>query len=249
MKTKYYLFLGPILFLVFWELICLFNIVDTFFLPAPYNVIIELFRLFRLNEIYKDILTTLFRFLIAIALGIIFGITLGIILGINKKIYKSSEFLIDFFRSIPISALFPLFLLLLGVGDGSKIGATVFSSTIIIAFTTSNSIIQSKLTRIFALRMMGATKYQLFKHVLFWENLPQIIIGIRTATSIALMVIIITEMFIGTNVGIGHRIISFQYIYNVPGIYAMIIIAGIIGFTINFGFAQIEKRLIHWSGK
>jgi NitT/TauT family transport system permease protein len=249
MKTKYYTFIGPIALLLIWELVSLFKIVDPFFLPAPHNVLIELFKLLGTQQILYDIFSTLWRFLIALGISIIIGIPLGILIGSNMKLHKSTDTLIDFLRSIPVTAMFPLFLLIFGLGDTSKVGVTIFVCALLLIFITSNAIISTKKTRTLATKLMGANKYQIFKHVIFWECLPQIITGIRTAISWGLIVIIVTEMFIGTNLGIGRRIMDFQQIYNIQGLYAMIIIAGLIGFAINFGFAQLEKRLIHWSGK
>ncbi len=96
---------------------------------------------------------------------------------------------------------------------------------------------------------MGATKTQIFKSVLFWESLPQTIVGFRMAVSLSLVVIIVTEMFIGTNVGIGQRIIDFQYTYDVKGMYAVILLAGLIGYLCNVSFVLVEKRFTHWIGE
>ncbi len=249
MKTKYYLILGPIILFVIWEFVSVFNFVNVFFLPTPHSVFIELLKLLTNHETIIDIFATIIRFITALFFGIIVGVPTGILLGSTVKIYKSSEFLIDFFRSIPATAMFPLFLLIFGIGDSAKIGVTVFAISLIVIFNTANAIMYTKKTRVLAVKLMGATKFQIFRLVLFWECLPQIVTGIRTASSIGLAIIIVTEMFIGTSSGIGKRIIDFQYIYNLKGVYAMIIIAGIIGFLINLLFSKLENKLIHWSGK
>jgi len=59
----------------------------------------------------------------------------------------------------------------------------------------------------------------------------------------------VVEMFIGTNVGLGHRILDAQLVYKIPEMYSAIIITGIIGFLINKLFILLEKRVIHWSGR
>ncbi len=249
MKTKYYLILGPIILFIIWESISVFNFVDSFFLPTPHSIFIELFKLLTNHEIIIDIFATTIRFITALFFGIVIGVPTGILFGSTAKIYKSCEFLIDFFRSIPATAMFPLFLLVFGIGDEAKIGVAIFAIALIVIFNTANAIMYTKKNRVLAAKLMGATKFQIFWLVSFWECLPQIITGIRTASSIGLAIIIVTEMFIGTYSGIGRRIIDFQYIYNIKGVYAMIIIAGIIGFLINLLFAKLENRFIHWSGK
>lgn len=249
MKFKQYWIITVAALILICEILAFSGIVNTFFLPAPHSIILELIKLSANKEILLDILFTLMRFIISIIFAITIGVPIGLFLGSHYRIYKSFEIIIDFFRSVPISAMFPLFLLLFGIGDSSKIATAIFSASLIIIFNTSSALMNTKKTRTLATKLMGATKYQLFKYISFWEILPQIIISIRTATSISLIVIIITEMFIGTAIGIGKRIMDFQYIYNIKGVYAMILVAGLIGFLINLLFVKLEKNLIHWAGK
>jgi NitT/TauT family transport system permease protein len=96
---------------------------------------------------------------------------------------------------------------------------------------------------------MGANPWQIFKDVLLMESLPQTFIGLRSGISIALVIVIVAEMFIGTQEGLGKRIIDAQQILNVKDMYASILITGLLGYTLNVMFLLVEKRLIHWSGK
>ena len=81
------------------------------------------------------------------------------------------------------------------------------------------------------------------------ESLPQTFIGLRSGISIALVIVIVAEMFIGTQEGLGKRIIDAQQILNVKDMYASILITGLLGYILNVLFLMAEKRLIHWSGK
>ena len=141
-----------------------------------------------------------------------------------------------------------LFLLIFGIGDNSKIAVAAFASTLIIIFNTAYGVMNSKKSRELAVRLMGATRLQRFRLISFWESLPQTFIGLRTALSLTLIIIIVTEMFIGTYSGLGRRIIDFQYVYNIKGIYAVILLTGIIGYLVNAIFIFLEKKVIHWHG-
>ncbi|MDD4983854.1 MAG: ABC transporter permease [Candidatus ainarchaeum sp.] len=246
---KIYFLIGPIVFIVIWELVYLSQIINNFFLPSPQEVFLSLITLFSSLSIFLDLGITAQRVFISLTLAIIIGFPIGLLLGYYEKVYASLEVLIDFFRSIPPIALFPLFVLILGIGDSSKIGAAIFAATLLIIFNTAKGIINTKKTRILAAKLMGATKKQIFGKILLWESLPQTIIGLRTAASFSLVVIVATEMFIGTYAGLGRRIIDFQYIYNVSGMYAVILITGLFGFALNFVFIWLEKRYVHWYGK
>jgi NitT/TauT family transport system permease protein len=107
----------------------------------------------------------------------------------------------------------------------------------------------AKKSRILAAKVMGANRFNIFKDVLFWESLPQSFIGLRSGISIALVIVIVAEMFIGTEQGLGKRIIDAQQVLNVKDMYASILITGILGYALNVLFLLIEKRFVHWSGK
>jgi NitT/TauT family transport system permease protein len=248
MKQPLYTIIGIGIFLFAWQMTSSLGIVDHFFLPSPLQTFSTLAKILVSGEIAADILSTIYKLLVSFIIALIIGIPLGLLIGSSKSIYNCIEFLIDFFRSIPATALFPLFLLFFGVNDESKIAVAAFTSTIIIMFNVAHGMKHVNISRVIAARLLGARGLKIFTTVYFWECLPSIFIGIRTAASLSLVVIIVTEMFVGSSAGIGQRIIDYQYIYNIPAMYAMIILAGIIGYLVNYIFIVAEKRTIHWSG-
>lgn len=145
--------------------------------------------------------------------------------------------------------MFPLFLLLFGANDTSKIAVATFASTLIIIFNTAHGALHMKPSRITALQIMGATSWQIYTHGIFWETLPQIFVGIKSAISNTLIIIIVTEMFIGTPTELGRTIVDAQITYEIPTVYAAILLCGIIGYALNFACTLLERRVIHWNGK
>jgi NitT/TauT family transport system permease protein len=185
----------------------------------------------------------------AFSLAALVGVPLGVALGSSEKLYRSVEFLIDFFRSTPASALIPMFVLFFGVNNLSKVVIAAFSALLLIVFNSAYGVIHAKQSRILAAQAMGANRWQIFKDVLLFESLPQTFIGLRSGISIALVIVIVAEMFIGTEQGLGKRIIDAQQILNVQDMYASILLTGLLGYSLNMLFLTVEKRLIHWSGK
>ncbi len=240
------LLIGPIALIILWMVLSGFNLVDSFFLPNPLVVTRELFLILFNGVIIPDLLSTMGRVLTAFIAAAILGLPLGLFLGKSEKIYRSFEFVIDFFRSTPATALFPLFLLLFGITDITKIAVAAFSSTLIIVFNTAYGVMNAKKSRVLAARIMGASEVQIFKWILFWECLPQTFIGLRSAVSMSLTVIIVTEMFIGTTVGLGRKIIDSQITYDIPMMYAVIILSGLVGYFLNVIFSTLERRFLHW---
>ena len=244
-----YTFIGPILLILIWAVAAQLQLIDKFFLPDPFTTIGKLFELLVSGAIVGDLISTLERVILAFIIALVIGLPLGLLLGRTEKIYRSVEFIIDFFRSTPATALFPLFLLVFGITDKSKIAVAAFASMLIIIFNTAYGVMHAKKSRVLAAQIMGATKAQIFRWILFWESLPQTFIGLRSAISLSLVLIVVTEMFIGTTSGLGRKIIDSQITYEIPTMYATILLAGIVGYLLNLLFLVVEKRFLHWSGK
>ena len=79
--------------------------------------------------------------------------------------------------------------------------------------------------------------------------LPQIFSGFRVAISLSLIIVIVTEMFIGTEAGLGKRIIDAQLVYQTADMYAAILMTSVMGFLLNKIMMFIENRVVHWKGK
>jgi NitT/TauT family transport system permease protein len=93
----------------------------------------------------------------------------------------------------------------------------------VIVFNVAYGVMNARQTRILAARSMGASPLRIFKDVIFFETLPQTFVGLRTAVSIALVVIIVAEMFIGAVDGLGHRIIDAQISYQLTDMYEYVV--------------------------
>lgn len=100
-----------------------------------------------------------------------------------------------------------------------------------------------------AAKVMGASRWQIFKDVLVWESLQPSFVGLRSAVSMALVIVVVAEMFIGSDNGLGHRIIDAQQVLNVKTMYAAILAAGILGYVLNILFLLLERKIVHWSGR
>ncbi len=246
MKLKTFL-IGPLLLLLVWQVVCSLKLVDPFFLPSPFITLKMLGTILMSHAGLLDVWATLQRVVAAFAIAVCLGVPLGLVLGMSEKVYRSVEFIIDFFRSTPSTALFPLFLIVFGITDTSKIAVAAFASTLIIVFNTAYGVIHGKKSRIVAAKLMGASRFQIFRSIVFWECLPQTFVGVRSAVSLSLVVIVVTEMFIGTNQGLGHRIIDAQIKYDIADMYASILLTGVIGYAFNAVFLAAERRFLRWT--
>ena len=242
-------FIGPIALFVFWYLAVSAGWVNKVLMPSPVDTTSHLFDALANGNMMGDIDTTFMRTMIAFGIAAAIGVPLGIALGSSEPAYRSVEFLIDFFRSTPSSALIPLFLLIFGITDANKIAIASFAAVLVILFNSAYGVMHARKTRILAARVMGANSWQIFRDVLLLESLSQTFVGLRNGISITLVIVIVAEMFIGSESGLGHRIIDAQQILNVKDMYASILVTGALGYALNLVFMLVEKRFIHWSGK
>jgi ABC-type nitrate/sulfonate/bicarbonate transport system permease component len=240
---------GPILLIFFWYLLYLTGFIHPLFLPPPHAVIAKLLEVLTTLEVWKDIAFSFWRIMVGFLIAAVIGIPIGLLMGLYKKVYSSFEVLVDFFRSLPALAVFPLLMSFFGIGDSAKIATVVFSCTLIIIVNSIYGVVNSKRTRQIVAYLMDAQPNEIFWKVTLMDALPQVFVGLRTSLSLAVVVVIVTEMFIGTTWGVGRRIFESQQTYRITEMYAAIIIAGFIGYILNKAFIETEKRIVHWSGR
>lgn len=249
MAANRFVIVGPIILILFWWGVTANGLVSPLFLPQPPETAEKILELFRSQAIEADIWATFYRMIFGFVVAALLGVPVGLILGASSRVYTAFEVVIDFFRSLPSTALFPLFLLVFGIGDEAKIAIVVFVSFWIILISTANGVIHSSQTRRKVMKILGGNKWQILTKVTIMEALPQIATGLRVALSISFIVVVVTEMFIGTNVGLGRRIYDSYLTYRIPELYAILVITGLLGYSLNKLFVLAERKLIHWTGK
>ncbi len=241
--------MGPSLLIAAWWFAFKWQLVNKDLLPSPIDTLRDTGRNIAAGKMTFDVAQTAVRVGYSVLIAVIAGVPVGIVLGAKPAVYRSVEFLVDFFRSTPATALFPLFLLLFGLGDLAKISIAAFAAWLVIVFNVAYGVMNARQTRLLAARSMGASSLRIFRDVIFYETMPQTFVGLRTAVSLALVVIIVAEMFIGATDGLGHRIIDAQISYSLTDMYGSILVAGAMGYGLNLALLLTERSLVHWSGK
>ncbi|MFL9828240.1 ABC transporter permease [Rhodoplanes sp. SY1] len=235
--------------LAIWSLVTARGWVDPVLLPSPAETFKAFWKGMDGGALGFDFVKTVYRTTMATIIAAVIAIPLGIILGSSERLYRSLEFVIDFFRSTPASAMFPLFLVLFGVGDETKISVAAFGAILVILFNVAYGVMNARKTRLLAAKVMGASRLRVLFDVMLWESLPQTFVGLRNGVSLALVIIVVAEMFIGSQDGLGHSVFEAQQLFDMPRMYAAIAAAGALGYGLNLLFLTIERRFVHWSGK
>lgn len=241
--------LGPIALVAIWALLYYSELVSPLFVPSPSAVFSEVERGVFEGVLLQDLGNTIIRVAVATACGVLVGIPIGTLLALSNRFYESVEVLVDFFRSVPATALMPLFLLVFGIEDTGKVAIAVWAASFVIAINTMYGVRRTSKTRIMYVRSIGATKWQEITKVIMPDACPTIFVGIRTAISLSMIYVVVAEMFMGSTKGLGSRIYDSGIVSDTPLMYASIILVGLAGYAINKIFVGFEKRLIHWAGQ
>ena len=252
MKSRLQAFLpviGVVGLFALWSIVALREWVDPVLLPSPWKAFDAFWQGMRGGALGFDFVKTVYRTAASTLIAAVIAIPLGIVLGASERVYRSLEFVIDFFRSTPASAMFPLFLVLFGVGDETKISVAAFGAVLVILFNVAYGVMNARKTRLLAAKVMGASRLRVLFDVMLLESLPQTFVGLRNGVSLALVIIVVAEMFIGSQDGLGHSVFEAQQLFDMPRMYAAIFAAGALGYGLNLFFLLIERRFVHWSGK
>jgi len=233
-----------------WEAATSLGFAPSLFFASPSSICLGVFELLITGSAGADIISTAWRTLAAFIISAAAGTPLGISIGYLCKAGVSIETFLDFLRSIPPIALFPLFIFFFGIGDASKVAVGAFTGTMIIAIAAMYGVRQANMLRLEMARKIGLRGKTLFAKVLLPESLGSIFGGYRVAASFCLILVIVTEMFLGgADSGLGKRLIDAQMLYDIPQLYALIFISGAMGYILNKSFLIIENRAIHWRGR
>jgi NitT/TauT family transport system permease protein len=225
------------------------GLVSSHLLPPCAQVLKQLWHLNEHQYFGADFLFTLRRWLTGLTGGAVMGSLLGLVLGRFPRWYKFFEFSIEFTRAMPVTAIFPLFLLLFGIGDLSKVVMVAFPTCLLLLVNTAYGVLHASRGRIAMAELFGANQWQVFTEVIVYEALPQAFIGLRLASSLSLVVAVVSEMFIGTEFGLGQRIYDSYLVSNPVTLYTYLLVLGLLGYTSNKLILALEGRSVHWLGR
>lgn len=234
-----------VLFLIVWEIASRLEWFNSQLLPPPTIVFRAIGDYFATGEIWPHLNASLQRGAAGFLIAAVVCVPLGILIGWVKPADRFLSPLIEVFRQIPSLAIFPVFLVLLGLGFKAQVGMVVWAASWPILLTSISGTrgVDPRLVK--AARTLGARPKDLFLKVALPAAVPTIATGLRLGGSYAFLVLVSAEM-IGANSGIGFLVLNNQYLYRIPEMYASIVILAIIGLIVNYLLIVGEKALSSW---
>jgi NitT/TauT family transport system permease protein len=241
---------GVVVFLGVWYIASACRLVPKFILDPPHSVVVAVVRLLGTRDVWANIGATLYRTIAGFGLAALVGIPIGLLTGYASIARQSTEPMIDFLRSIPATALLPLFMIVLGIGDSGKIALVAFSATLIIVVYTMLGVQSSSKAKQNYARTLGASKTFILLRVVLPDALPSAFNGLRVSISLALVLVIVAEMLmLGGRPGLGGLVYNARFSLNYTDMFGLIMICGLVGFGLNRVFKAFGARFIHWEGK
>jgi NitT/TauT family transport system permease protein len=231
--------------LALWEAIPRLGLADPTFLPPFSDVIGAGWQLGQSGELYDDVGASLLRALGGFLISVVLIVPLGLAVGWYARLGDLLNQFIEVCRNTAPLALLPVFILLLGIGELSKVTMVVYSCAWPLLLNTIAAVKQVDPLLIKSARTMGATPQQLFRKVILPAALPTIFVGIRLASAAAMLVLVASEM-VGAKAGLGYLIIYSQYSFLIPQMYFGILGITVIGLTFNAVLEALERRLMRW---
>ncbi|MDR1874013.1 MAG: ABC transporter permease [Synergistaceae bacterium] len=243
-----YRMLAVFIFLLAWELISRLGLVNPVFLPPFSKVIRSLYRLAVTGELAKHFIISAQRSLTGFCLGMLFGIPSGLVIGWFRRFEYFIDPLIQVFRNLSVLALLPVFMLLFGIGEFSKIALIFWGSLWTLLLNTIAGVKSIDPQLVKAARAMATPGVMLFAKVILPGAMPSIVTGIRVSATSSVLVLIAAEM-LGANKGLGFAIHYFEGQIRVPEMYSMIVVMAVLGLLISYSLIALEKHLFQWREK
>lgn len=218
---------------------------ESLYFPPLAAIVIAFGDLWREGIVLEHVAPSVSRVVIGYAVASIVGVTLGIAVGLSRRLRETIEPVLEFARALPPPALVPAVILLLGIGGSAKV-VVIISGAIwpvllntIVGVRSVDGVLRetakiygiSGLTAVRALVLPGAS--------------PYIVAGMRQSVPIAVILMVVSEMFASTN-GIGFAIIQFQRTFAIPEMWAGMVMLGLLGVTLSLAFALFERKALSW---
>lgn len=233
----------PALLLIGWVLWSAQS--TSFFVPTWEQMTNAFATTWTWNRITTDVVPSVTNLLLGIVISIVIGIVVGLLVGSFRWLRQLMEPVMEFFRAVPPVVLIPVFMLLIGIGDDMKIAVIVLGAVWPILLNTIEGVrsmdeVLSDTSQTY--RVTGVSRV---RYLILPSAMPQIMAGIRQSLSIALILMVISEMF-AASAGLGFTIVQFQRSFAIPEMWSGIVLLGVIGVLLSFVFQLVERIVLRW---
>ena len=235
-----------IAFLALWQVSSSAGWVNAAVLPPIDTIVAALWKGLAGGTLLGDIAISLQRAGIAFVAAVVVAIPLGLFMGQVRSVETALDPILQVFRQTSALALYPVFILLLGLGEASKVFVIFWATLFPLLLNTISGVKEVDPKLLEMARVYGATRLTVFRRVVLPGAVPSIFVGLRLSATTALLLLIASEM-IGANKGIGFQVMNAQYNFQIPLMFAAIVILAGLGLIANQALVSLQRRLCRWS--
>src|SRR3989475_5690387 len=236
-------------FLALWSLVSAVVVVaklfNPIFLPGPWMIAGSLVTLAAKGQLWGHVAATLERVAIGFTTGALLAVGLGLPAGHFRFIRNLVEPVVEMLRPIPPLAMLPLFIVWVGIGEGSKVGFITYATFFPMFVTTVHGVAQIDGRLLRAAQSLGARPRHLFFRVILPAALPDVLTGLRLGVALSFFVIVISE-FVGAENGLGYLINAGRNFFLVPQMLGAALLLGLLGYAGNGLVRVLERRVLRW---
>jgi len=237
--------------IVFWSLITSLGFIEALYLPSPLAVVQKLFDIavngYADATLWQHFTASISRIFIAVIIASLIAIPVGLAIGINPVARAVFDPLIEFYRPVPPLAYLPLIVIWFGIGEFAKILLIYLAVFAPIVVATAAGARHVDPIRIRVAQSMGATRWQIIRHVVLPSALPDMLIGIRIGLGAGWSTLVAAELVAATE-GIGFMIQSASQFLVTDVVIAGILVIALVAYVIEIGLRILQKKLAPWRG-
>jgi ABC-type nitrate/sulfonate/bicarbonate transport system permease component len=219
---------------------------STDFYVPPLSIILQKFtEVWTGERLASDVVPSLARLTVGYLLAVVIGVGLGLVVGTSRLVRDVLEPVLELFRAVPPPVLVPVIMLFAGIGDTMKVLVIVSGCMWPILLNTVEGVRAVDGVLSDTCRSYGITGPSRLWHLTLRSASPQIVTGMRQALSIAIILMVISEMFAASN-GLGFTIVQFQRSFAIPEMWSGVLLLGLLGFALSLLFRLAENRVLAW---
>jgi NitT/TauT family transport system permease protein len=232
--------------LLLWELVSRVLVANALFLAAPTQILAAIVALANSGELWRHIGISGIEFLLGYAIASVIGIALGFAMASSAVAKRMLQPWISGLYATPTIALAPLFILWLGIGIWSKVLVVIFLVLFPVTINTEAGLRTTSDRLIEMLRSFGASKRQIFFKVSLPSAVPFILAGLKLGIGRGLIGVVVAELF-GSRAGLGRLISASADAFNMPELFAGVVVLAFAGIIMTAGFTWLEGKLVPWT--
>lgn len=232
--------------LLLWEFVSRVLVANPLFLAAPSQIMAAIYNLSLTGEMERHIAVSAAEFALGYVIASVIGIAIGFGMASSVRFKQAMQPWISGLYATPTIALAPLFILWLGIGIWSKVLVVIFLVLFPVTINTEAGLrtTSERLTEM--LRSFGASPRQIFFKVSLPSALPFILAGLKLGIGRGLIGVVVAELF-GSRAGLGRLISQAADAFNMPELFAGVVVLAVAGISMTAGFTWLEKRLVPWT--